>query len=95
MRGAATRNLDGATWRMYDSFGCGQVAAGTTEYLEGALPAEIEAGFDDHFRACARCRRHLRRMRWTIGRLAAIPQERIPPGMKKRLLAALHRRRTA
>jgi len=77
---------------MYRSLGCEQVAAGTTEYLERALPPEAEAELDAHFRACAGCRRHLREMRWTLDRLAAIPGERIPPAMKRRLLDALRRR---
>lgn len=89
MRGAAIRDFNGATRRMYRPFGCEQVATGTTEYLEQALPPEIEAELDAHLRACPGCRRQLRRMRWAIDRLAAIPAERIPPGMKRRLLDAL------
>lgn len=93
--GGAARNLNGAKMRMDQPFGCGQAAAGTTEYLERALPPEVEAEFDAHFRACPACRRHLRELRWTVGRLAALPAERIPPAMKRRLLDALHDRRTA
>lgn len=92
---ATTRNFNGVTRRMYEPFGCEQVVGGTTEYLERALPAEMEAEFDSHLSVCAGCRRYLRQIRWTIDHLAAIPRERIPPGMKKRLLDALHHRRTA
>ncbi|MET0398908.1 MAG: zf-HC2 domain-containing protein [Longimicrobiaceae bacterium] len=76
---------------MHEPWGCGQVAAATTDYLERALPPEVEAELDAHLRACAGCRRQLRTMRWTIDRLAAVPGERVPPGMKRRLLDALRR----
>jgi anti-sigma factor RsiW len=71
---------------MSEWISCEEVEGGIAEYLETVLSPDRRRRFDRHLRLCPACRALLRRTRWTIGRLAELPREPMPAGMKERIL---------
>ena len=59
-----------------------------TAYLEGQLPADQRADFDEHLRLCPGCDRYLEQFRTTISLLGQLPEESIRPAARRHLLGA-------
>jgi Putative zinc-finger len=64
-----------------------------TDYLEGALPGEAGALFEEHLNFCGSCASYLDQLRVTIATVGRIEQTDVPPDMRDRLLTAFRDRR--
>ncbi|HEV2027654.1 MAG TPA: zf-HC2 domain-containing protein [Candidatus Dormibacteraeota bacterium] len=74
---------------------CRQVVELMTDYIEGTLPADDRARFEEHIAGCDGCRAYLAQMRVTrriIGSLADVP---IPETVERELLEAFRNWRQA
>ncbi|MBK9710328.1 MAG: zf-HC2 domain-containing protein [Kouleothrix sp.] len=67
---------------------CRELVEIVTEYLEGAMPPQERARFDEHLVICDGCRGYLDQMRTTIAVLGRLPVEQVPPEAQRDLLAA-------
>jgi anti-sigma factor RsiW len=67
---------------------CDEVVELVTDYLEGALPAELAAEVDAHLALCEGCAVYLDQMRRTINELGRVPVESISDTAKAELIAA-------
>ncbi len=65
---------------------CKELVELITEYLEGALPPEDKARFEQHLAFCDCCGTYLEQMRLTIHSLGKLAEESIPEGVKGELL---------
>lgn len=65
---------------------CQELVELVTEYLEGTLPANEAARFEDHLADCPHCRVYLDQMRHTIGALGRLPRETVPPAVLDELV---------
>ena len=65
---------------------CKELVELITEYLEGSLPPEDKARFEQHLAFCDWCRTYLEQMRLTIHTLGELSEESIPEGVKAELL---------
>ena len=65
---------------------CKELVELITEYLEGSLPPEDKARFEQHLAFCDWCRTYLEQMRLTIHTLGALSEESIPEDAKAGLL---------
>lgn len=75
-----------------DPLTCRQVADRASDLLDGKLPPGERERFECHLAACGSCTRFVQEIRQTVRRLNSLPREPMPPGMKERLLQALHDR---
>jgi anti-sigma factor RsiW len=67
---------------------CRRVVEITTDYMEGALPAEERARFEQHLLVCAGCVGYVEQARAAVRVLGAIGSERTePPSTMARELA--------
>jgi anti-sigma factor RsiW len=74
---------------------CAEFVELVTAYLEGTLPAEERAAFDEHLALCSGCDRYLAQFRATIDLLGELPEESLSsPGREPLLDAFAQRRRT-
>lgn len=60
---------------------CQQWTEMITDYLEGALPANLVKAIDRHLSGCPHCTEYLAQMRRTIEVTGAIPGEPVPGEM--------------
>ena len=67
---------------------CEEFVELVTAYLEGTLPAEDRAAFDDHLALCPGCDRYLAQFRATIDLLGELPEESLSSPGRERLLVA-------
>lgn len=67
---------------------CSELVELVTEYLEGALSADDARRFERHLVACPPCREYLAQLRDTIGTVARLREDDVPPAAKDGLLAA-------
>lgn len=67
---------------------CKELVELVTEYLEGSLPAEDLARFEEHVVSCPPCHVHLRQMRQTIETVGRIPEESLSSDAEHDLLEA-------
>lgn len=67
---------------------CRELVELVTEYLEGAMPPQERARFDEHLVICDGCRGYLDQMRTMIAVLGRLPVEQVPPQAQRDLLAA-------
>ena len=65
---------------------CKEIVELVTDYIEGALPADLRARFDRHMSACDPCVVYLEQMRQTIATLGKLPEESVPQGVLDTLL---------
>jgi anti-sigma factor RsiW len=72
----------------YEDLSCQELVELVTDYLEGALPAELRRRFDDHIAHCAGCRTYLAQMRVTIRTTGSLTQESISSEAEQTLLEA-------
>jgi anti-sigma factor RsiW len=57
---------------------CQQWVEMVTDYLEGALPFELQQAADRHLAACPHCREYLEQMRRTIAVSGHLSDEEVP-----------------
>jgi anti-sigma factor RsiW len=67
---------------------CAEFVELVTAYLEGTLPAEERAAFDEHLALCSGCDRYLAQFRATIDLLGELPEESLSSPGRERLLDA-------
>ena len=70
---------------------CKEVVELVTDYLEGALPAEMRKRFDQHLTGCDPCIVYLEQMRQTIATLGKLPEESVPQNVLDTLLEHFRR----
>ena len=75
-----------------DRVTCQEVTELVTDFLEGALPADETALFEQHITFCGGCDWYVDQMRTTIAAVGRIGEEDVPPELRDRLLAAFRDR---
>jgi anti-sigma factor RsiW len=65
---------------------CNVLVEVITDYLEGTMPPEERARFDEHLPYCDGCAAYLEQMRATLAALGRIPAESISSQARERLL---------
>jgi Putative zinc-finger len=65
---------------------CEQIEAQLTEYLDGALPTEVETGFDAHVASCAHCAVLVQTVRGMVSAMHALEPLPVPPGLATKIL---------
>ena len=70
------------------SITCQQVVELVTEYLEGALPADEVARFEDHLSLCEGCAWYVEQIRMTVDAVGRIDVSDVPPDMRDDLISA-------
>ena len=59
--------------------------------LEGPLPAERRAGFDEHLVECSVCATYFAQLRTTVYALEHLPRPGLAPERRSKLIAAFQR----
>jgi predicted anti-sigma-YlaC factor YlaD len=72
---------------------CQEVVELVTDYLEGALPPEEKALFEEHLALCDGCRWYVEQIRITIATVGRIEESDVPPELRDGLLAAFRERK--
>jgi predicted anti-sigma-YlaC factor YlaD len=67
---------------------CQELVELVTDYLEGALPDEDVARFEEHLELCDGCRYYVEQMRITIATVGRIEESDVPDGLRASLLDA-------
>jgi anti-sigma factor RsiW len=74
-----------------DRFGelsCARIVELITDYLEGALPEELRARFEEHLSYCPPCREYLAQMRATMEITGRLTESDVPPETMDALMRA-------
>jgi predicted anti-sigma-YlaC factor YlaD len=71
---------------------CQEIVELVTDYLEGALPDEDVALFEEHLELCDGCRFYVDQMRITIATVGRIEESDVPHELRETLLAAFRHR---
>jgi len=72
----------------YEDLSCQELVELVTDYLEGALPADLHRRFDAHIAHCAGCQTYLAQMRTTIRATGQLSVESLSPEAEQALLHA-------
>lgn len=67
---------------------CRQMVELVTAYLEGHLPEDQRARFEEHLAICDGCQAYVDEMRDTLRALGRLPADRLSPQARETLLAA-------
>ena len=67
---------------------CREMVELMTEYLEGALPADLRARFDSHLARCDGCTEYLAQLREQLTMSRSLSEDTLDPFYRDRLLAA-------
>lgn len=67
---------------------CQELVEVVTDYLEGALPTEDLARFEEHLAECGPCREYLAQFRRTISVVGRVDAAALPEHSREQLLAA-------
>jgi anti-sigma factor RsiW len=67
---------------------CQEFVELVTAYLEGVLPEQHRAAFEEHLELCPGCEHYLAQFRQTIDLLGELPEETISAPARQRLLEA-------
>ncbi|MEU8969436.1 zf-HC2 domain-containing protein [Streptomyces monashensis] len=59
-----------------------------TDFLEGALPEDVERRFVEHLAECSGCERYLDQFRRTIAATGELTPDSISPDARRQLLSA-------
>jgi anti-sigma factor RsiW len=70
---------------------CKELVELVTDYLEGALSADMRNRFEEHLAGCPFCKIYLDQMRQTIRTVGHLPDEAISPEALDTLLAHFRR----
>ena len=65
---------------------CSELVELVTEYLEGSMPAEDRARFDEHVAGCDGCTTYLEQFRITIRLTGMLSEEQVAPDARETLL---------
>jgi anti-sigma factor RsiW len=71
-----------------EQLSCQELVELVTDYLEGALPPDERARFEEHLAPCDGCTSYVEQMRRTIEAVGRLPREAMPPDAEAALLAA-------
>ena len=74
---------------------CQEFVELVTDYLEGALPAEEAARFEDHIGRCTGCAAYLEQIRETIALTGRLTPDSLSPEAERALLDAFRDWRSA
>ena len=74
---------------------CIQLVELVTEYLEGSMPADQRARFDEHIAGCDGCTTYLEQVRITIRLTGMLSEEQIAPDARETLLGVFRDWRTS
>ena len=66
---------------------CQELVELVTEYLEGTLPSEQRARFEQHLAACPGCADYVQQMRLTIQASGQLAEASLEPRMREALLS--------
>jgi len=72
----------------YEELSCQELVELVTDYLEGALPSELQQRFDEHIAHCSGCQTYLEQMRATIRATGELSVESLSPEAERTLLDA-------
>ena len=72
----------------YEELSCQELVELVTDYLEGALPAELHDRFEQHIAHCSGCQTYLEQMRATIRTTGTLTPESLSPDAESTLLDA-------
>lgn len=67
---------------------CREMVELVTAYLEGNLPPEQRARFEEHLAICDGCQAYVEEMRNTLTALGRLPEDRLSSHARETLLAA-------
>lgn len=67
---------------------CSQLVELVTEYLEGALPRDRRARFEEHLRGCDGCTAYMAQFETTIRLTGMLTEEQVSPQARQALLGA-------
>jgi anti-sigma factor RsiW len=67
---------------------CQEVVELVTDYVEGALPTDETALFEQHLNFCDGCVWYVAQMRMTVAAVGRIREEEVPAETRERLLTA-------
>ena len=65
---------------------CIELVELVTEYLEGSMPAEQRARFEEHVSRCDGCTTYLEQFRMTIRLTGMLSEEQVAPDARETLL---------
>jgi anti-sigma factor RsiW len=71
-----------------EQLSCRELVELVTDYLEGALPPEEHARFEEHIERCNGCRVYLEQIRQTVAALGHLPEDALSPEAERVLLDA-------
>jgi anti-sigma factor RsiW len=71
-----------------EEMSCRELVEVITDYLEGTMPAEDRARFEEHLGECPYCVNYLEQMRMTIDTLGELREESLDEKTRERLLGA-------
>jgi anti-sigma factor RsiW len=71
-----------------EQLSCRELVELVTDYLEGALPAEERARFEEHIAGCGGCKAYLEQIRQTIETLGRLPEDGLTADAERTLLEA-------
>jgi anti-sigma factor RsiW len=71
-----------------EAFSCQELTELVTDYLEGALPAEETARFEEHLAECGNCEIYLEQIRATIELTGSLSPDTLSPEAEEALLHA-------
>ena len=77
-----------STANTYEELSCQELVELVTDYLEGALPAELHERFDRHIAHCSGCQAYLAQMHATIRITGKLEAESLSPEAERTLLDA-------
>jgi anti-sigma factor RsiW len=72
----------------YEDLSCRELVELVTDYLEGALPAELHERFEHHIARCSGCATYLQQMRATIRVTGTLTPESVSPEAVEALVEA-------
>ena len=82
-------NGDGRS--LEDRFGelsCARIVVLITDYLEGVLPEDLRARFEEHLSYCPPCREYLAQMRATVASTGRLTESDVPAETMDALMRA-------
>jgi len=72
----------------YEELSCQELVELVTDYLEGALPSELNDRFEEHIAHCSGCQTYLAQMRVTIEATGTLTAESLSGEAERALLEA-------
>jgi anti-sigma factor RsiW len=83
--------VNGDPGSLEDRFGelsCARIVELITDYLEGVLPDDLRARFEEHLSYCPPCREYLAQMRTTVAVTGRLTESDVPPETMDALVRA-------